>query len=197
MSEGLRQRKRRAAMDHIQDVALDLFDEHGFDGVTIERVAAAAEVSPSSVYRYFGTKEGIVLHDRHRAELTELEAPTTDDRPLVEAFRDAVMGYLAGQREDGDIGDRRRLRYLMEVPSVQEAVTRRMLGGDSALAQYVARRLGRDTDDLEVQVTSGALNGALLGALRHWYVTGGSRPFGELLDETFEALRRGFDLEGT
>lgn len=184
-------------MERIQDAALDLFDEHDFDGVTIERIAAAAEVSPSSVYRYFGTKEGIVLHDRNRAELPELRSPTPDDRPLVEAFRDAVMGFVAQQGDEQSTGDRRRVRYLMEVPSVQEAVTRRMFGGDSTLAQYVARRLGRDADDLEVQVTSGALNGALLGALRHWYVSGGHRPFGELLDETFEALRRGFDLEGT
>lgn len=197
MAEGLRERKRRAAKDHIQDVALDLFDVHGFDGVTIERVAAAAEVSPSSVYRYFGTKEGIVLHDRNRAQLPELRWPAPDDRPLIVAFREAVMGFFAQQGGAEALDDRRRIRYLMEVPSVQDAVTRRMFGGDSTLAHYVARRLDRDVDDLEVQVTSGALNGALLGAVRHWYATGGSRPFGELLDETFEALRRGFDLEGT
>lgn len=195
MSKGLRERKRLAAMARIQDVAFDLFDEYGFDAVTIERIASAAEVSPSSVYRYFGTKEGIVLHDRNRAELDELRSPTPDERPLVEAFREIVMGFLA-QRGDGedDVG-RRRVRYLMEVPAVQEAVARRMFGGDSTLAGYVALRLGRETDDLEVQVTSGALNGALLGALRHWYVDGCTRPVDELLDEMFEALRRGFDLD--
>ena len=80
---------------------------------------------------------------------------------------------------------------------MEEAVTRRMFGGDSTLAQYVARRFGRDVDDLEVQVISGALNGALLGALRHWYVAHGSRSLAELLDGMFEALRRGFDLAGT
>lgn len=196
MTQGLRERKRRAAMDRIQDVALDLFDENGFDGVTIERIAALAEVSPSSVYRYFGTKEGIVLHDRNRAELPELLSPDDDDRPLVDAFRDAVMGFFARHGDSRDAEDRRRVRYVMEVPSVQEAVTRRMVGGDSVLAMYVARRTGRETEDLEVQVISGALNGALLGAVRHWYATGGDRPFGELLDEMFEALRRGFDREG-
>ncbi len=41
----------------------DLFDGRGFEKVSIEDIAAAAEVSPSSVYRYFGTKERIVLHD--------------------------------------------------------------------------------------------------------------------------------------
>jgi AcrR family transcriptional regulator len=60
---GLRERKKRSAMRRIQEVALDLFDERGFENVTIEQIAEAAEVSPSSVYRYFGTKEQVVLRD--------------------------------------------------------------------------------------------------------------------------------------
>src|SRR5690554_3659725 len=60
---GLREKWRRSAMQTIQERALDLFDEHGFEAVTIEAIAAAAEVSPSSVYRYFGTKEGLLVAD--------------------------------------------------------------------------------------------------------------------------------------
>ncbi|NTV39112.1 MAG: helix-turn-helix transcriptional regulator, partial [Demequinaceae bacterium] len=44
-------------MERIQTVALALFEQHGFGPVTIERIAHEADVSPSSVYRYFGTKE--------------------------------------------------------------------------------------------------------------------------------------------
>ena len=63
MATGLRERWRMYAMRTIQERALDLFDERGFDAVTIEEIAAAAEVSPSSVYRYFGTKEGLLVAD--------------------------------------------------------------------------------------------------------------------------------------
>jgi len=63
MAEGLRERKRLAAMRRVQEVALDLFDARGFESVSIEEIARAAEVSPSSIYRYFGTKEQIVLYD--------------------------------------------------------------------------------------------------------------------------------------
>ena len=62
---GLRERKRYAAMRLVQEVALDLFDAHGYADVTVERIAAASDVSPSSVYRYFGTKEQIVLWDEN------------------------------------------------------------------------------------------------------------------------------------
>lgn len=61
----LRERKRAATMRRIQSTAMSLFAEHGFDAVTIEQVSEAAEASPSTVYRYFGTKEGLVLHDEY------------------------------------------------------------------------------------------------------------------------------------
>ncbi|MDN6487490.1 MAG: TetR/AcrR family transcriptional regulator, partial [Ancrocorticia sp.] len=64
MAPGLRERKRRATIQSIQETALDLFDERGFGQVSVEEIAAAADVSPSSVYRYFGTKEGIILADQ-------------------------------------------------------------------------------------------------------------------------------------
>ena len=69
---GLRERKKQAAMRHIQQTALRLFLERGFDQVTIEQVAEAADVSPSSVYRYFGTKEGLVLHDEYDETLLQV-----------------------------------------------------------------------------------------------------------------------------
>ena len=52
---GLRERKKAAAIRRIQEVAVAQFEEHGFDAVTIEQIAEHAEVSPSSIYRYFGT----------------------------------------------------------------------------------------------------------------------------------------------
>ena len=52
-------------MRHVQSVAIDLFERHGFGKVTIEQIARAADVSPSSIYRHFGTKEQLVLWDEY------------------------------------------------------------------------------------------------------------------------------------
>jgi AcrR family transcriptional regulator len=180
-------------MRHVQGVALDLFDEHGFEAVTIERVAAAAEVSPSSVYRYFGTKEGLVLHDPNEGVIAELHAREGEQLPLIEALRQMLAAFLAERPDRDEAADRRRVRYLMEVPSVQAAVARRIFGDTPAIAAYVAGRTGREVTDFEVQVVWGALYGGLLGALRHWHATGYEGSLGDLLDRTLASLQRGLE----
>ncbi|WP_329122881.1 TetR/AcrR family transcriptional regulator [Streptomyces sp. NBC_01465] len=61
MAEGLRERKKRQARQHISDVATGLFLERGFDAVTIAEVAQAADVSVNTVYNYFHAKEDLFL----------------------------------------------------------------------------------------------------------------------------------------
>lgn len=61
MTQGLRERKKRQTRQRIRDVAIGLFVERGFDNVTINEVAAAAEVSVNTVYNYFSGKEDLVL----------------------------------------------------------------------------------------------------------------------------------------
>ncbi|MDG2233265.1 MAG: helix-turn-helix domain containing protein, partial [Ilumatobacter sp.] len=58
---GLRERNRQAAMGDVQRVAMRMMQASGFANVTVEEIAAMSGVSPSTVYRYFGTKEALVL----------------------------------------------------------------------------------------------------------------------------------------
>ena len=58
---GLREVKRERTRRLIADKAFELFSDHGFGRTTVEQIAAAAEVGPSTLYRYFPTKEGLVL----------------------------------------------------------------------------------------------------------------------------------------
>src|SRR5690606_6843889 len=121
---GLRERRRRNAMRMIQERALDLFDERGFDAVTIEEIAVAAEVSPSSVYRYFGTKEGILVADEfdlmNQEELVDLLDPADPVEGLlkvVRAYESVPQGEAEAVRSPW-----RRVRYFFSEPSVRMAV---------------------------------------------------------------------------
>ncbi|WP_229402520.1 TetR/AcrR family transcriptional regulator [Micromonospora okii] len=64
MSEpvGLRARKKVRTREAIADTAISLFLARGFDQVSVSDIAATAEVSKPTLFRYFATKEDLVLH---------------------------------------------------------------------------------------------------------------------------------------
>jgi AcrR family transcriptional regulator len=192
----LRERKRLRAMRRIQVVALDLFDAHGYDEVTIERVAAAAEVSPSSVYRYFGTKEQLVLWDEYDPLILGGVLAELGDHPPLPAFRrvfDALLGATF-ERDEGHI--RRRTRYVFEVPAVEAAAARQTQQLAATIAAIFAEQLGRDPTDLDLLLAVHALVGALEGGIRHWYRSGFATPFPQVMDRVFASFEEGFALLG-
>lgn len=191
---GLRARKRLAAMRRIQETAYGLFERDGFDGVTIERIAEAAEVSPSSVYRYFGTKEQLVLWDEYDpvafqrfADELERHAPLPAMRAAVAAVGEAFFG-----------SDRTRIvrmvRFSYEEPSVKAAMLEQLEEAAQAIAAIVAHAQRRDPDDLEVQVYASAVTGAIEVAFRHWYRQGFAPPLEEVMDRALALLGDGLDL---
>jgi AcrR family transcriptional regulator len=193
-SLGLRERKRLRAMRRIQTIALDLFDADGYEQTTIERIAAEAEVSPSSVYRYFGTKEQLVIWDEYDPSALAALMEELGDAPPLEALRRVVRAIM----EAGFAADRsrihRRMRIAFTNPSVEAASTLQTYEMAQLMTTVLADRLARDVDDLEVQVFAHAFTGALLGALRHWYASDFATPFEQVIEAPFDVLERGVGL---
>lgn len=190
----LRERRRLATMHRVQSVALDLFERDGFDAVTVERIAEVAEVSPSSVYRHFGTKEQLVIWDEHDpAALGELREQLSDAGPL-EALRavttTAVAEVYARDRDRVE----RRLRLAYAHPSIEAASALQAYEMAGLIAQVLAGALGRSPDELDVQVFAHAYVGGLLGALRHWHDQGFRTPLAEVLERPMTLLERGSQL---
>lgn len=195
MSGGLRERKRLAAMRHIRETALDLFDERGFAEVTIEQIAQAAEVSPSTVYRHFGTKEGLVVVDEldvlgwdALAGVFDVHDPVGAMVGVVAAYetQDGAGGAAAGVQDPG-AGPWRRVRYFFQEPSVRSAVHASLGRVAARLAE--ALRTGRGMSVVESRVVAAALVFGYFAALEQWHVDGGVRPIRSYVEEGLSALR--------
>ena len=197
MSEGthtsdLRERKRLASMRRIQDVALDLFDAEGFSAVTIERIAAAADVSPSSVYRYFGTKEQLVLWDEYDPVWIGTLVEEIATKPPAVALRRAAEVLIIGPLTTDEAYVRRRTKFIMEEPSIEAASALALYEAAELIGKTLSEALGREHGDLEIQLLSHALVGAITGAIHHWYESGFVTPLASLLEQALAALDRGF-----
>jgi AcrR family transcriptional regulator len=192
MPTGLRERKRLAAMHTIQEKALDLFDDRGFDAVTIEEIAAATDVSPSTVYRYFGTKEGLIVSDEFEAlsqealaDLLDLNDPVGSVRRIVANYESAASGMSADVR----VGQSpwRRVRYFFQEPSVRLAVYASLDQASNRIAESMATR--SHMSQTRARVAAHAFVFGYFAALEQWYLDGGVRPIADYVDEGMSVLR--------
>lgn len=182
-------------MRRVQGVALDLYDQHGYGAVTIEEIADRADVSPSSVYRHFGTKEGILLwNPDHEGGGPDDLVTVEDGESLLTELRRIARTQLLTESADSRDVRHRRLRYVFEEPALRSSMGPTLEAATSLFAEILARRTGRDVADLDVQVTAGATTGALFSALRWWHANQPSTDLSLLLDETFDALQEGLPL---
>ncbi|MFH8934652.1 TetR/AcrR family transcriptional regulator [Streptomyces griseosporeus] len=187
---GLRERKKTRTRQAIREAAHRLIEEQGYEATTVEQIAERAEVSASTVFRYFPAKEDIVLTDGYDpvllAELRARPAGEPWARSLRYALRRAVERALA----DGE-ALRLRTRLLAEVPALRSRMTESMADTARLLSRVIADRTGRDPESLEVRVHVMSLLGALTETSAHWAEHGHRDDLGALLDRTLDVLERG------
>src|SRR5277367_873209 len=91
----LRERKKARTRAALREHALRLFREQGYQATTVEQIAAAAEVSPSTFFRYFPTKEDVVLQDDLDVRMVEAFERQPAELSAIAAIRAAVREALA------------------------------------------------------------------------------------------------------
>jgi AcrR family transcriptional regulator len=161
---GLRQRKKAKTRAAIQDHALRLFIEHGYDATTVEQIAAAAEVSQSTFFRYFPTKEDTVRYDRLDPLMIESFVRQPPELSPIAAVRASLREVLAGLGGEESELERARQRLIFSVPELRAKLMDQMAEGIAMLNEGLARRLGRDVADIAVQTWSGVILGLVLSA---------------------------------
>ncbi|MEU1700763.1 MULTISPECIES: TetR/AcrR family transcriptional regulator [Streptomyces] len=191
---GLRERKKIRTREAIRSAAYALIEQQGYDSTTVEQIAERAEVSPSTVFRYFPTKEDIVVTDEYdeydEPLLAELAArpagePWTDSVRYV--IREAVRLALTERPET----TRLRARLMLEVPAVRARMRETLTGTGRTLAEAVAGRTGLDPRSLEVRVHVMSLIGGLLEATLYWAEHGHREDYADLADRAIDVIEHG------
>jgi AcrR family transcriptional regulator len=162
---GLRARKKARTREDIQRHALRLFREHGYEATTVSQIAAAAEVSESTFFRYFPTKEDVVLWDAFDPLLLDALRRQPDELVPVAALRAAFREVLGPLPAAERAALRERLALVLSIPPVRATGASRFGGPLRQLAEVIAERVGRTPDDFCVRTLLGAVAGVCLAAL--------------------------------
>lgn len=184
--EGPWDRRRRVIAREIEEVALRLFVERGFDDVTAEDIARAAGVAERTFYRYFASKSDVILAMPRRATRAMCAAVLArpKDETVLEAWRAATTGR--GPWDESDL----RLATLYKETFARSPVATRISGDESLLGdivQTVAIRLGADPADLQPAVLGGAIRAAMVAALDRWSAADADE-LGRLMGDAFDVL---------
>lgn len=188
---GLRERKKIKTRQAIRTATYALIGEQGYDATTIEQIAERAEVSPSTVFRYFPTKEDIVVTDEwDRLMTAELRARPEDESwaaVLRRVIRTALDLSLAEEPEVL----RLRARLGVEVPAVRARMLESTAVTGRLLREALAERSGLDPDGLELRVFAMSVMGGLMEASRYWAETGHRDDIRVLVDRALDVLEHG------
>jgi AcrR family transcriptional regulator len=161
---GLRERKKARTRAAIREHALRLFREQGYAVTTVEQIAGAAEISPATFFRYFPTKEDVVLQDDFDlVTIGALDAQPPELGPVA-AFRAAARQSLAAMTEEDKERFRETSRLTAEVPEIRARALDEFTRTLDAIAAALARRLGRTEDDFAVRTLAGAIIGVIMSA---------------------------------
>ena len=161
---GLRERKKARTRAAIREHELRLFREQGYDATTVEQIAEAAEVSPSTFFRYFGSKESLLLADDLDPLILAAFEAQPPDVSLIQAFRRAYEAVMAELPSDQLEFENTRQRLMFSIPELKAAMYDEYYRTVNVMAEAVSRRINRPASDFEVRVFVGALTGALMAA---------------------------------
>jgi AcrR family transcriptional regulator len=190
---GLRERKKARTRALIREEALRLFAEQGFDQTTVEQIAAAAEVSPSTFFRYFPSKEAVILIDDYQPVLVDALKALPDGVPAAVAVREAVREAFA-QLTPTDLEVMRQRALLVgSVLELRAAWLANTARAGETMAGLLAQRTGKAADDPSIRLFVAALGGIWIEVMRYWSRDPG-RDLAADMDEAIRYLESGLPL---
>ncbi len=193
MTETHVERRRRLLRDDIGRLAIDLFAARGFDEVTVDDIAEAAGISQRTFFRYFASKDAIVLDFARRV-----------DRRLVDAFdaRPSGEGAFTALRNAFRItshvepADRARVvqlaRILGRTPELQALAHGESMVDTTGLVGRAAARMGVAPTDRRARVLVAAASAVAAVEFQRWADAGGRGDPSEAIADALDVLGEGF-----
>lgn len=192
---GLRERKKVRTRRSIQDAALRLFAEQGYDATTVDQIAEAADISPSTFFRYFPTKEDTVFADEYDPLLVAaIESQPADATP-IEAVRGALRTTFAAIFEADKDTLLQRMQLTLRTPALRSRAFDNTRQAEELLAEAVAVRTGRPASDLTVRMLTAAAVAVMMQALEAWVDGDGENNLPAMMDHGLGQLESGFQLD--
>ena len=188
---GLRERKKLKTRRAIRAAAFSRFTAQGYEGTTVDQIAADAEVSPSTFFRYFPTKEDLIITDDYdpimEAELRSRPAEESILESLLKAMILPLRTILAEERDEMLM----RMQLLLVNPAVRARSLVELNRSRDMLLRVFAERTGRPQQDLALRVQIAAMLAASSETVEYWAEHDGEEDLIELLEQALNAVATG------
>ncbi|STD05739.1 HTH-type transcriptional regulator RutR [Dermatophilus congolensis] len=194
-TEGLRERKKRETRARIHRSAIELAHQHGLESLTIEAIAAQADVSPRTLFNYYRSKEAAILgisSDITERIITALQQQPVTYPPLT-ALRNALRPLIDIPHLDDEFHTKRR-RILTQYPELATTSMNLVVETEKALTQALIPRLAhseKDSSEVEIHMRAALLAITAVGVTRATWVTRAHHDLS--LQSAIDTFERGFD----
>jgi AcrR family transcriptional regulator len=184
------QRKRELVRAELAEAAMMVIAERGYDNTTIDQMAAAASVSRRTFFRYFESKEQVVVHslDAAGAQLVAALAERPADESPAVALRRSFATFMASWYRDPERA-LRLAKVILGAPFLLGCYHERQAGWRREMAAELGRRWKLErAQDLGPELVAAVALAAFDVALGRWVAEGDAEGLDALIDEAFTIL---------
>lgn len=190
---GLRERKKAQTRDAIQTHALTLFSEQGYAATTVDQIIRGVDVSESTFFRYFPTKESLVLTDDFDPIILTAFTAQPPELGVLDALRNSFRALFENLSAQQSAEQYERLALVQGVPALRAAVFEQFSTTMDLLSDAIARRLGCESTDFTVRTVAGAVVGASMSVLAA-LADDPHADYAALMDDAMSQLQNGLTL---
>jgi len=161
-SAGLRERKKAKTRAAIREAAMALFEQQGYGATTVEQIAEAAEVSPSTFFRYFPAKEDVVLTDDWDPLIVDVIRAQPPEVSAADALLAGIRTLIERATPQEWAAEHRRQQLFQATPELRARYVSQLTAAIEMFARVLAERAGRSEPDLASRAVAGAMIGVAM-----------------------------------